>query len=454
MFEFLRVKTTECRLGIVGQYASGKSVFLTSLINHLEDNDPGQFAVGTPQTEIRRFTKLPPDPGWTEFPYAANRDYLVHAGKWPEKTSDRLQYHCRFERSDRRFSDTQLKLFDLPGERIADAAMLGRSYEEWSIQYLQHLQTDRTYRDLCHGYFELFTKPDAIEAEWILEYKRALAGLILNFKPLISPSTFLIDTNGGKARSNDRETLANDRFCGLDFGTQFTPLPEKLHATPIGQVFKERYQRYQTDVVEHFLQALRTCHALIVLVDIPMILAGGVGMYDDNQEMIRNLFAVLKPGETTLQTGLRHFSKLLLPRTLRPAWINRVAFVAPKLDLIHPTDRDRVSHLLKRMVGKVAANQHGLASDYFSCAAVVSAKPISDREGRTMMGIPLRDESGRKIPIGPEQRFTHSELPDDWPLNWEPGTYSFPEVYPVMPRRKDRPPEQLNLDRVLSFVLG
>jgi uncharacterized protein len=44
-------------------------------------------------------------------------------------------------------------------------------------------------------------------------------------------------------------------------------------------------------------------------------------------------------------------------------------------------------------------------------------------------------------------------LPDDWPLEWQAGKYSFPEVYPKMPARKDYPPEQVNVDRLATFVI-
>ena len=71
-----------------------------------------------------------------------------------------------------------------------------------------------------------------------------------------------------------------------------------------------------------------------------------------------------------------------------------------------------------------------------------------------LVGVPLRDADGQKIPPGPEQRFAVSAVPDDWPLDWGPGQFAFPEVYPRMPVRKDYPPDQVNLDRVLDFVLG
>ena len=113
-----RVKTTECRVGVVGLYNAGKTVLLTSLINHLQDHDPDRFPLGEPghvRPQVR--PSLPPDPGWAAFNYAGFRDALVHDGRWPEKTRDRSQFACQFERSDWTFSDCLLKLYDLPGER-------------------------------------------------------------------------------------------------------------------------------------------------------------------------------------------------------------------------------------------------------------------------------------------------------------------------------------------------
>ena len=39
----LRVKTTECRIGVVGLSNAGKTVLLTSLIDHLQHHDEESF---------------------------------------------------------------------------------------------------------------------------------------------------------------------------------------------------------------------------------------------------------------------------------------------------------------------------------------------------------------------------------------------------------------------------
>lgn len=454
----LRVKTTEARVGVVGLYSAGKTVLLTSLINHLQDHDQDRFPLGKPGTMLRKFTVHEPDSGWAAFNYAGFRDSLVNYGRWPEKTKDRSQFVCQFERSDWTFSDCLLKLYDLPGERIADAAMLGRDFTGWSERMLNLFVNDTTYRTCSAPFLEALKKPGVTEAELLATYRLALANLILNYKPLISPSTFLLDLKGQPARPASPEDLARARHCGINEETQFCPLPADLrrHGTELFETFSSRYTLYVDQVVVPTIAAFRSCTSLIVLVDVTMLLAGGVGMYDDNRQIVRDLFDVLAPGENKLFGPLaRGFSKVFLPHQWRPGWITRVAFCAPKMDLVHPNDRDRMCMLMRRMVERFAADRDGLQFQFFNVSSVVSTKALPAEAGapRVLVGTPLRDATGKKVPPSGEQRFTASELPDDWPLEWPTGRYAFPEVYPRMPARKDYPPDQVNVDKLATFVI-
>jgi uncharacterized protein len=452
------MKTTECRVGVVGLYNSGKTVLLTSLINHLQDHDPDRFPLGNKQTHTRKFTVLPPDTDWAAFNYTGHRDALVNHGKWPAKTTDRSQFVCQFERSDWRFSDCQLKLYDLPGERIADAGMLGRDFTGWSEKMLSLFINDTGYRACTTPFLEAIAKPKISTVELLHSYKLALANLILRFKPLISPSTFLLDVQGRPARPDTPEKLAASRATGTDAENEFCPLPAPLRVpgTEPFETFSFRYAQYVERIVVPTILAFKSCTALIVLIDVTMLLAGGVGMYDDNRQIIHDLFDVLSPGEHTVFGPLaRGLSKVFLPHQWRPGWITRLAFVAPKMDLVHPADRDRMLLLMRRMVERYASDRDGLNYDFFNLSSIVSTKalPLAENGPRVLVGTPLRDAEGKKIPPGVEQRFTVSELPDDWPLEWLPGKYTFPEVYPRMPARKDYPPDQVNVDRLATFVI-
>jgi predicted YcjX-like family ATPase len=82
---FAKVRTADIRIGVVGLYASGKTVFLTSLINHLRNHDPGRFRLGDGTVTLRKFREHTPEPDWGQFEYERFRDAFV--GKcWPGKT--------------------------------------------------------------------------------------------------------------------------------------------------------------------------------------------------------------------------------------------------------------------------------------------------------------------------------------------------------------------------------
>lgn len=456
MSRFL-LKTSEHRIGVVGLSNAGKTAFLTSLIHHLVDHDDSTFPLGKKGVTLTNFRELPATGGWPPFPFTAYRKALSQHQKWPEKTRDRAVYSCEFERSDWVFSDCRLHLHDLPGERLADAAMLGRDYAGWSDHLLALLRNDATYKSVAAAYLKAVDDPTTTESGLILEYKRLLATLVLSFHRLISPSVFLLDQNGMAAKTGTVEELAATRLVGLTADAQFVPMgaTRRSSDSALSASFATRFQQYQAEVVKPFIEALRTCHGLVVLVDVMALLASGESAYDDQRQLLTDLVTVLKPGENALQSVIRHVAQVVLPYQLRPAWITKLAFVAPKLDLVHPKERDHLQQLLKRFVGKLANNLAGVQHDFFSVASVVSTRlfPNSD-ESHDIVGIPYRDEQGRKLQPGPEQRLRVPTIPAEWPTKWSYGQFVFPEVYPFPPTRKDAAPDQLQLDRVFNFLIG
>src|SRR6478672_1749394 len=88
----LRFKTIERRIGVIGPRWSGKTVFLTALINHLKFHDPPRFVLGKRKRpgEVTHFRELPENDQnargggnlpW--FDYEGYRNQFVQNGRWP-----------------------------------------------------------------------------------------------------------------------------------------------------------------------------------------------------------------------------------------------------------------------------------------------------------------------------------------------------------------------------------
>jgi len=447
-------RTAERRIGIVGLANSGKTVLLTSLLDHLHNHEPDRFRLGdanAPAT-LRKFRVVPVLAESTAFDFEQARKALGNDHRWPRKTKDRFEYACAFRRSDWRFNEAELRFFDLPGERLADAAMLGRSYAEWSDRWHQYTRDDSRQAAASRVFLDLIaTGQDEVDV--IAAYKLALGQAMADYKSYVSPSTFWLDPQGTLPNGLKAEELIAGRFAGLP-GCEFAPLPAGVRAArpALAAIFESHFLRYRAEVVESYLQVLAECHSLIVLVDVVGLLGAGTGAANDYRRMLSDLFEVLQPGEDMIGRITRAVSEALFQH--RPRHVTKVAFAAPKIDLVHPADRDRVRHLLKSFVGKRAVEIDGLLTDFFTCAAVLSTEPMPGEAGARMLrGRRYRDAEGKRLPFGDAVKYPTSEVPPDWPAAWEAGAFNFPEVYPEVPEYRGIPPKQIGLDRLLDFAM-
>ncbi|MGF1450491.1 MAG: YcjX family protein [Opitutales bacterium] len=439
----------ERKIAITGIAGGGKTVFLTSLLSHLAEHDPDHFVFGQ-HARARDFRELAFRAGYGgPFRLERARDNLSRRQSWPAKTRDCSHFRCEFRRSDQRFSRQRLHFFDLPGERIADAAIAAcESYAEWSDHTIKHLEDRSSYADAAGDYLALQKFKELDEELLLRTYRETLAKLILGFKPLVAPSTFLLDPLGDTPKGQTIEELAGERLSGLEpeggNPGEFAPMAARARKRfpELATRMTRAYRRYRRELALPVFGELREAERLIVLVDIPSLLLGGDGRYNDNRQMLDDLFEALRPGSLL---GARLLG--LLGIKLWP--LERVAFVASKADMVLPEDVEngRLVGLLRGMADRSRHKIPGVRCEWFAASACVSTR--SGHESNTLIGRP-----GHQPADAAELEFEVSRLPETWPRAWEPGEYAFYRVHPNAPRNLQIPPPHLGLDRVFDFIAG
>ena len=440
------------KIAVVGTARAGKTVFLTSLINHLDIHKKTEFAIGeTGDVRITNFEEVPMDTV-EPFKYRAFRSALVYNGRWPEKTCDSSHFICKFGRSDWRWSDSQLHFFDLPGERIADAKIAEYTdYAEWSDYLHDYITSEAPYRQMAKAYLDLLDGGELTLGEAVHQFKIALAEFTLSYKTMISPSTFLLGKNGSTPKSKTRDEFLNEvtqRHVGLEMNSngqdgQFAPLPKVVREKhgKLSEHFAQNYECYRKEVVLPIYGHFRSCHRMIVLVDIPSLLNGGVSMFNDNYEHIKAIFEALKP---------KSFIYRLFSSENK---IDRVAFVATKRDLVHPSDlgdekkpeSDRLIGLLLQMTESFKWDFPDIDFQWFTCSAIESAEQAHGE--MKLRGKPVKDNPERE-----DKTFSVSKLPEAWAKSWQPGDYHYHSVHPRVPPNKLIAPAQTNLNDVFTFI--
>lgn len=445
------------RIAVTGIADSGKTVFLTSLLWQLHEFEDANFFLEksvkiTGFREVRRKST---------FPFYKFQEAMAKQGEWPRKTMDVHQYVGEFKRSDRVLKQ-RMEFLDFPGERIADAAIAGYDdFGDWSDHMLDHFESDSGYRQAAHQFrreLELaLSEPetrkrladvvfrrrggcDDLLQQIVRSYRRVLARYALDCKPLISPSVFLLDRQGDAARLAPPDVLAEERLCGLDASSEFAPLPKHLRETHprLVREMQARYQRYRKELVRPLFQNLADSQSLIVLVDIPSLLLGGVDRYNDNRQIVLDLFETMQ-GDSSIGSLLRQL------RFWSPA-LQRIAFVATKSDLVRNSDlkAGRLKSLLRSMNRRAKNLLPDAEVEWFDCSVCVSTKQMEDDKLR---GRPVEDNPKRL-----EMEYPVSPLPEEWPSDWHGESYLFPSVYPDPPRNYQTPPRHRNLDFVFDFV--
>lgn len=378
-------------IGITGLSQSGKSTFITSLINQLMHYENANLA-GFPPVLAERLlgVKLHPldDASIPLFNYDTNyRSLTGDSPVWPTSTTNNsgCVLELKLSRGSRGlnlFKSEQFSLFleirDYPGEWLLDLPLRHMSYQRWCEQCYAQFQAEP--RRVLMG--ELFDDIRSIDPFAIVDESQ-LAELNARFKhflkdckgqshglSLIQPGRFLLPG----------DALESAALGFIPLLVNFDTMTNELSSADNDSYFKhcERlYQRYVKELVEPFYkQFFSKIDRQLVLVDVVNALNAGPAYLDDMRHAMANIT------ESFAYGSQNRIKQLFNPK------IDKLIFAATKIDQVLSEDHDAVRQLLGVVVKQAYKNaQHeGVLPICEATAAVRSSKEINHQGDRGIAG--------------------------------------------------------------------
>lgn len=439
------------RLAVTGLSRSGKTAFITALVQQLEQ---AGFSSRLPHWQVQQSGRLlgvqrvpQLNHHIPTFPYAEGLAALqADPPRWPEptRTVSEIRLELRFRTQHpllrhlkRDASSLFLDIVDYPGEWLLDLPLLQMSYQQWSEQVRAQLtdpQLELAAREwLALGAELSLTAPCDDEAlrsvaasytRW-LHHCRSQLGL-----SLIQPGRFVLPGEYAGAPML--------QFVPWVWG----PLADQAAPGSLQAMLEERFAYYKQHLVQGFYQQhFASFDRQIVLVDCLQPLQAGEAAFRDLEQTLALLMRSFHYGQSN---WLR---RLFAPR------IDKLLFAASKADHVTPDQHANLQHLLRHLVHGAygIARFEGIAVECLPLASVRASDyrqvPHEGRLLNALSGITLAGEAVHlfpgEVPATPPSasywqqtdRFGFVALR---PPQWAPGTF--------MPH--------LRLDQVLEFLLG
>ncbi|PRD13527.1 YcjX family protein [Pantoea coffeiphila] len=441
------------RLAVTGLSRSGKTAFITSLVNQLLNvNTDARLPLFTAVREQRLLgvKRVPQrDLGIPRFTYDEGLAQLHGTPPdWPTPTRgvSEMRLALRYRSRDsllRHFTDAStlyLEIVDYPGEWLLDLPMLAQDYLSWSRQMTGLLQGDRAlwsqkWQQLCSGLDPLAPADEnrlvEIAAAWT-EYLQRCKQEGLHF---IQPGRFVLPGEMAGAPA-----------------LQFFPWPEvaeggetRLAQADAGSnigMLRARYQYYCQHVVKdfyknHFLRFDRQ----IVLVDCLQPLNSGPQAFNDMRLALTQLMQSFSYGQRTL------FRRMFSPV------IDKLLFAATKSDHVTADQHANLVSLLQQLVQDAWQNAafEGITMDCVGLASVQATQSgYVEHQGESIPAL-----RGHRLTDGVPLTVYPGEVPPRLPGSafWQQQGFHFEQFRPQA-LDIDRPLQHIRMDAALEFLLG
>lgn len=428
-----RLAGQHLRVGVTGLSSAGKTTFITSLINQLENHQRGLLARRPPFDRLES-VRWQRDAVQQPFGYLdALAALAADPARWPESTRDlsRVVIDLRFRPQGllgkvQGTRSVRLEILDYPGEWLLDLPLLRTGYGQWCEQMREWLDAEPR-RSLAGSLRERLMAIDPtaahdpqlleqLTAEWtdFLRRCRSDAGLSRN-----QPGRFLLPGSGVAA-----EML------------QFVPLlSANQHASGEPDSWwaqcEARFRYYRDYLVkgffdEHFSRLDRQ----VLLVDM-------LAPMDAGQPALSDLKAALESVMESFRYGpCSFFERLFKPR------INRLAVCATKVDQVVPAQQRAVQQCLEDLItDSLSEVRHGGVSVRGYPLAAVRA---TRQEGEALVA-GLLGQSGWV-------RYQPGNIPEHLPLDL---TLDGPELLRLRPPpglHRNEPFPHYRMDDLLGWM--
>lgn len=443
------------RLGVTGLSRSGKTVFITALVNALlKGARMPAFEAHARGRITKCYLEPQPDDDLPRFPYEENLRALIHQRVWPESTKRISQLRVTIEYEPQGLiarnlhgGRLHLDIVDYPGEWLLDLPLIRQSFQQWSAGTIAAARSAPRDR---------------------------LAGAFLNHITSLNPASAADEWTAVEAAKHFTEYLARCREIDVSLSTlppgrfllpgdlqgspllSFAPLDisetQAIEPGSLASLMARRYDSYVAKVVKPFFFGhFARLNRQIVLVDALTALNAGPDAVADLQQALADVLQSFRIGANSL------LSEVFGRR------IDRVLFAATKADLLNHTGHDNLEAILGQIV-KSAAERAEYTGAEFSVTALAAIRATREakvlQKGDELPCIAGTPEGGEVIGDtlfdgGKEAAVFPGDLPSDPGAAWDgslAGKLHFVRFRP--PLLTDGQLPHIRLDRTLEFLLG
>jgi predicted YcjX-like family ATPase len=448
-----RVNKHHICIGITGLSQSGKSTFLTSLIDQLvhykTSSIPGFSSILGKRLMGVKLSPLR-NKNVSNFPYEQSIAGLRNnPPKWPASTTDISG--CLLELKLQKtktvlnpFSKESYSLFielrDYPGEWLLDLPLRNMDYARWCGQCSAQFTREPRKQILGELLLDLQSIDPLADADFeVLEVlKKRFVDFLRQCKEgeqplsLIQPGRFLMP---GQV---DDEAL----LCFVPLLKVGSYTDGQLKAAPKNSYFKvceTRYKAYIKQLVEPFYRDFFSgIDRQIVLVDVLTALNSGALYLDDMRQALSNISDSFSYGSQN------RISQLFTPK------IDRVVFAATKADQILTKDHLSLVKLLSSLVEQAyeTAEYEGIIPEILAVAGVRSSKEVPHDGEPGLSGF---DTAGNYI------GYVNPSIPTFIPKNAQHQFFSgwkIPKFNPPIPSNENEAVPHIRIDSVLKILIG